>query len=68
MFAARLQRLAAAKIGVLDYEQLVHQKLETADNLYRFMVEQFQQSRAFVLEVMVVAILVIELAFLLRGR
>jgi hypothetical protein len=64
MFSARLYRLAAAKVGVPDYKELVHQKLRTADNLYKFMVEQFNQGRAFVLEVMVVIILIIELGLL----
>jgi len=35
--------------------------------LYRSMVDEFHQARAFVLEVMVVAILVIELVHLFRG-
>ncbi|MGA3212218.1 MAG: hypothetical protein ABSD20_13005 [Terriglobales bacterium] len=68
MFSARLYRMAAAKIGVPDYKTLVNQKLHTADELYRFMIEQFQQGRAFVLELMVVVILVIELVFLFRGK
>ena len=32
------------------------------------MVDQFNQSRAFVLELMVVIILIIELVFLFRGK
>jgi hypothetical protein len=68
MFAARLYRLAAAKVGVPDYKDLVKEKLRTANDLYRYMVEQFQQARAFVLELMVVIILVIELGFLFRGK
>jgi hypothetical protein len=68
MFAARLYRLAAAKVGVMDYKEPVNRKLRTADELYRSMVEQFQQGRAFVLELMVVIILVIELVFLFRGK
>jgi len=68
MFSARLYRLAAAKVGVFDYKNLVHQKLRTADELYRFMIEQFQQARAFVLELMVVVILIIELVYLFRGK
>ena len=68
MFAARLYRLAAAKVGVPDYKNLVTQKLNTAGDLYRFMVDQFNQSRAFVLESAVVIILVIELIFLFRGK
>jgi hypothetical protein len=68
MFAARLHSMAATKVGVSDYKDLVEQKLQTARELYSFMVEQFQHSRAFVLELMVVIILVIELVFLFRGK
>lgn len=68
MFAARLYRLAANKVGVPEYKDLVNQKLKTAENLYRFLIDEFQQSRSFVLEVMVVIILVIELFYLFRGK
>ena len=53
MFAARLYRLAAAKVGVPDYRNLV---------------EQFNQSRAFFLEFTVVLILLIELYYFFRGK
>ncbi len=68
MFAARLYRLAALKVGVPDYKNLVTQKIDTAENLYRFMVDQFNQSRAFFLESAVVIILVIELFYLFHGK
>ncbi len=68
MFSARLYKLAAQKVGVPDYKDLVTQKVQTAEELYRFMVDQFNQSRAFVLELTVVVILVIELVYLFRGR
>ena len=68
MYAARLYRLAAAKVGVPDYKNLVAQKLRTAEELYDYMVEQFNQSRGFFLEVVVVVILLIELFFLFRGH
>ena len=67
MFSARLYKLAAAKVGVPDYKNLVQKKLDTAEDLYRFMVDQFHQSRAFVLELMVVIILIIDLVYLFRG-
>jgi len=67
MFSARLYKVAALKIGVTDYKNLVNQKVHTAEELYRFMVDQFHQSRAFVLEVLVVIILVIELIWLFKG-
>jgi hypothetical protein len=68
MFSARLYKLCAAKVGVPDYKDLVKDKLQTAEDLYRFMVEQFNQSRAFVLELMVVVILIIELIYFFKGR
>ncbi len=68
MFSARLYKLCAAKVGVPDYKDLVNEKLQTAEDLYRFMVEQFNQSRAFVLELMVVVILIIELVYFFRGK
>jgi hypothetical protein len=67
MFSARLYKVAATKIGATDYKNLVNQKMHTAEELYRFMVDQFHQSRAFVLEVLVVIILVIELFWLFKG-
>src|SRR5271166_3139439 len=40
MFSARLYKLAASKVGVPDYKDLVQQKLQTAEELYRFMVDE----------------------------
>jgi hypothetical protein len=68
MFYARAYRVAAQKVGVSDYRNLVEKKLRIAEELYNFMVNSFHQARAFVLEAMVVAILVIELFHLFRGR
>jgi hypothetical protein len=68
MFAARLYRLVADKVGVPDYRRLVDQKLQTARELYGFMTERVHQSSALILETMVVIILIIDLVFLFRGR
>ena len=67
MFYARAYRMAAARVGVTDYRNLVEEKLRTAGELYEFMVDEFHQARAFALEALVVAILVIELFSLFRG-
>jgi hypothetical protein len=64
MFNARMYRLAAARIGVSDYRNLVTEKLHTARDLYDSMVTEFHQGRAFFLELMVVIILLIEIVFL----
>lgn len=68
MFTARLYKLSVARIGVADFQMLVADKLRTAEDLYSVMIDQFQQARGFVLEVMVVIILIIELAFVFRGK
>ena len=67
MFYARAYEMAAKRVGVTDYRNLVEEKLRTAGELYQFMVNEFHQARAFILELMVVAILVIELIHLFRG-
>jgi hypothetical protein len=64
MFAARLYRMAATKIGVPDYRTLVEQKLESAADLYAFMMNGFYQARAFLTELVIIIILLIDLAFL----
>lgn len=66
MFYARAYRMAANKVGVTDYRNLVDEKLRTAGDLYEFMTNEFHQARAFVLEALVVAILVIELVRVFR--
>lgn len=68
MFYARMYRLAAQRVGVPNYRGLVDQKLRTADELYQFMVDRFDQGRGFFLEVIVVIILLIEIVFLFRGK
>lgn len=68
MFYARAYRLAAARIGVNDYRDLVADKLNTARDLYESMVNEFNERRAFFLELMVVIILIIEIVFLFRGK
>ena len=68
MFAARLYRLAATKVGVPDYKDLVAQKLKTAEDLYHDMIEQFNQARGFFLEIVVILILLVELVYLFIGK
>lgn len=68
MFSARLYRLAAIKIGVPDYQSLVQEKLRTAEDLYRFLIDEFHQSRTFWLEFLVVLILLIELVYVFHGK
>lgn len=57
----RVYRLAATRIGVPDYRKLVEEKPTIIGELYQLMMDRFHQGRAFVLELMVVIILIIEL-------
>jgi len=68
MFYARAYKLASARIGVDDYRRLVDEKMRAAGELYRSLMDELHQARAFVLELMVVIILMIELVFLFRGN
>jgi len=61
MYYSKAYRVAAQRIGVDDYKGLVDGKLYTAGELYQFLIEQFHQQRAFLLELLVVIILIIEL-------
>ncbi len=68
MFYARVYKLAANRIGVVDYLTLVNEKLTTARDLYDSMVNEFHHGRAFFLELMVVIILIVEIVFLFIGK
>jgi hypothetical protein len=66
MYYARAYRLAAERVGVGDYRRLVDEKLRTAGDLYTFMVNEFHQGRAFVMEAAIVLILIIDLYFIFK--
>ncbi len=68
MIYARLYRLAAERVGVGDYRRLVESKLRAAGDLYQFMMDEFRQGRAFIPELMIVIIFIIDLVFLFRGK
>ncbi len=53
VYYARVYRTAAARLGVSEYRNLVDEKLRTMGELYDFMIDQFNQSRSFVLELAV---------------
>ena len=67
-FYAFVYRLAASRVGVPDYRELVERKLETARELYEFMVNQFNETRLFVLEVAITLLCLLDVLLLLRGK
>ena len=68
IYYARIYRLAATRMGVEDYRKLVDQKLDTFGELYDSMVDRFNETRSFVLEVLVTILAVLDVIFLFRGR
>jgi hypothetical protein len=67
-FYALVYRLAASRVGVQDYRDLVEKKLETARELYDFMVDQFNEARIFVLEAAITILALLDVLLLLRGK
>ena len=61
IYAVRLFRLAADRLGLETWKSDVEQKLETMDDIYRFAVEQSAMSRGQFLELTIVLILILEL-------
>lgn len=66
-FYARAYRLAASRVGVVEYRDLVEQKLKTAGELYGFMVAQFNEARLFLLEAAITILCFLDVLLLLRG-
>jgi uncharacterized Rmd1/YagE family protein len=67
VYYARVYRLVAGKIGLPAYRNLVDEKLRTAGELYDFMVDQFNESRSFIIEVTVAILVLVDVILLLRG-
>jgi hypothetical protein len=63
VYYARVYRLAAQRLGVDEYRGLVDEKLSTAGELYEFMVDQFNETRSFVLEVIVGILALLDVIF-----
>jgi hypothetical protein len=68
IYYARVYRLAAKRMGVQDYRNLVEQKLHTFGELYDSMADRYRETRSFVLEVLVAILAVLDVIFLFRGR
>ncbi len=68
MYYARVYRLAAARMGVNDYRTLVEEKLRTVGQLYEFMVDQFNESRSFILEIVVTILALADVFLWLKSK
>ena len=68
IYYARVYRLAATRMGVQDYRDLVEQKLQTFGELYDSLIDRFNETRSFVLEALIAILAVLDVIFLFRGR
>ena len=68
VYYARLYRLAATRMGVPDYRNLVDGKLRTVGELYDVMIDQFNEARSFAIELAVAILVLLDVILLLRGK
>ena len=68
IYYARVYRLAAARMGVQDYRNLVDEKLATFGELYDSMVDRFNETRSFVIELLIAILAAIDVILLFRWR
>lgn len=68
VYYARVYRLAASRMGVGDYRNLVDEKLRTMGELYDFMTDQFNEARSFVVELGIAILALLDVILLLRGK
>jgi hypothetical protein len=68
IYYAQVYRVAAARMGVNDYRDLVDEKLGAMGRLYAFMVDQFNEARSFVLEVGIAILALLDVILLFRGK
>ncbi len=66
IYYARLYRLAATRMGVPDYRNLVDEKLRTVGELYDVMVDQFNEARSFIVEFAIAILALLDVILLLR--
>jgi hypothetical protein len=67
-YFAQVYRLASSRMGVPDYRELVDEKLRTVGELYDFMVDQFNQTRSFVVELGIAMLFILDIILLFKGK
>ncbi len=67
-FYARLYRAIAARLGLADWEQQIESKLNSVAEIYRFATDQAQYTRSEFLEIVIIALITIEIALSLFGH
>ena len=60
-YYARLYRGAAGRLGLKDWQRQIDSKLQSVNEIYQFFTDQAQASRGESLELIVIALIVIEI-------
>jgi len=60
-YYARLYRGAAGRLGLKDWQRQIDSKVETVNEMYRFFTDQAQVARSEFLEVVIIALIAIEI-------
>ena len=68
IYYARVYRVAAKRMGVEDYRTLVDEKLHTLDELYDSMLDRYNETRSFVLELLITILALLDVILLFKGR
>ena len=68
IFASRVYRMAAQKLGLNEWKTLVDRKLQSAALLYRSLIDEVSAARMEFMEAIIVVILVLELFLSLFHR
>jgi hypothetical protein len=68
LFASRVYRLAAQKLGLNEWKTLVDRKLQSAAVLYRSLIDEVSSQRMEFMELTIIAILVFELVMSLLSK
>jgi hypothetical protein len=67
LFASRVYRLGAQRLGLNEWKHLVDGKLNSASELYHSLIDEVSSSRMQFMEAAIVFILVFELALAFAG-
>jgi hypothetical protein len=67
-YYALAYRAPATRASVPEYRDLVGKKLDTARELYDFMMAQFNERRLFLLEAAITNLCLLDVLLLLRGK
>ena len=68
IYYARVYRVSAKRMGVEDYRTLVDEKLHTLDELYDSMLDRYNETRSFVLELLITILALLDVILLFKGR